>query len=87
MLAVTPAVLNETGEELGKEQGAQKLQRGVLRGDTAEVGAGLLPGKRQVDLVVGGDFVHQRVLEHRQAVANPMAMLPQICRLASLKIP
>lgn len=23
MLAVTPAVLNETGEELGKEQGAQ----------------------------------------------------------------
>ena len=66
MLAVTPAVLNETGEELGKEQGAQKLQRGVLRGDTAEVGAGLLPGKRQVDLVVGGDFVHQRVLEHRQ---------------------
>ena len=70
MLAVTPAVLNETGEELGKEQGAQKLQRGVLRGDTTEVGAGLLPGKRQVDLVVGGDFVHQRVLEHRQAVAQ-----------------
>ena len=29
-----------------------------------------MPGKRQVDLVVGGDFVHQRVLEHRQAVAQ-----------------
>ena len=87
MLAVTPAVLNETGEELGKEQGAQKLQRGVLRGDTAEVGAGLLPGKRQVDLVVGGDFVHQRVLEHRQAVAQSNGDVAPDLPVGQLEIP
>ena len=70
MLAVTPAVFNKTGEKLREEQGTQELQRGVLRGDAAEVGAGLLTGKRQVDLVVGSDFVYQRVLEYRQSVAQ-----------------
>ena len=41
-----------------------------MGGDTTEVGAGLPPWEGEVDLVVGGDLVHQRILQDREAVAK-----------------
>ena len=39
-------------------------------GDDDKVGAGLLPGKKQVYIVVAGDLVHQRILKDRETVAK-----------------
>lgn len=39
-------------------------------GDDDKVRTGLLPGKKQVYIVVAGDFVHQRILKDREPVAK-----------------
>lgn len=39
-------------------------------GDDDKVRTGLLPGKKQVYIVVAGDLVHQRILKDREPVAK-----------------
>lgn len=41
-----------------------------MGGDDDKVRTGLLPGKKQVYIVVAGDLVHQRILKDRKTVAK-----------------
>ena len=41
-----------------------------MGGDDDKVRTGLLPGKKQVYIVVSGDLVHQRILKDRKTVAK-----------------
>lgn len=70
VIPMPAAVVHQAGEQLREKQGAQKLQRRILSGDAAEVGAGLFPWQRQINFIVGCDLVHQGILEHGQPVAQ-----------------
>lgn len=74
--AVLPGVVGQDGEHQGKEQGTEKLQRAVLGGDDAVVGAGPLPQLQKVDVVVPGDLVDKGVLKDAEPVPQADGHIP-----------
>ena len=64
-----PGIVGELGKVREKKE-SLKTVSAVLCGDDDEVGAGPLPREQQIHIMVAGDLIHQRVLEHREAVAE-----------------
>ena len=74
--AILPGVVGQDGEHQGEKHGTEKLQRTVLGGDDAVVGAGPLPQLQKVDVVVPGDLVDKGVLKDAEPVPQADGHIP-----------
>ena len=70
VLRLLPRVCLQTGEQHGEEQRGQEGVGAVLRGQDAEIGAGLLSWQGEVYRAFRSQAVHQRIVEHVQPVAE-----------------
>ena len=61
---------HQLDEDERKKQGGQEIEGAVLVAGDAEIGAGLLAGKFQVDLIIAGDIADVLVLEHLEPGAQ-----------------
>lgn len=69
-LAVLVCIPHQLNKAKGQEQACQKIKGAVLVAGNEEVGAPLLAGQFQVNLIPGGDLLDQLRLEHLQPGAK-----------------
>ena len=69
-LTVLVCIPHQLNKAEGQEQACQKIKGAVLVAGNEEVGAPLLAGQFQVDLIPGGDLLDELRLEHLQPGAK-----------------